>query len=55
MGRGLIIGFIKLLQPVTTSTVLHSLQITVGHRRSSHSVNYIVIIFGPSRYLQVEG
>jgi hypothetical protein len=43
MGFGLVIGFIDLLQLITTSkdyavTVLHLSQITIGHTRSSQSV-----------------
>jgi hypothetical protein len=43
MGFDLVIGFIDLIQFVTTSknytlTVLHTSQITIGHTRSSHSL-----------------
>jgi hypothetical protein len=50
-GFGLVIGFIELLQLVTTSkdyvlTVLHTSQITIGNTRYSQSVTVFI-----SRYL----
>jgi hypothetical protein len=43
MGFGLVVGFIELLQLITTSkdygvTVLHNSRITIGHTRSTPSV-----------------